>query len=286
MLMEYAKRICVVNLLCLISVTAVAESKDLTLTIHPYKSSSTLNKSFSPLASYLSKACKCNVSLDISKDYQSHISKAGQDQLDIAYMGPASYVKLVNQYGNKRILSRLQIKGSATFSGYIIASSKSQIKNIEDLKGKRFAFGSRASTMSHLVPRFMLLQSGLDMKKDFSKYEFLGSHDNVALSVLTGNYDAGAVKEGVFHKYQKRGLLAVAKTPELSEHLFVVSNKLPSEQYEIIRAAMLNMHATSRGMHAMHTIKKTMTRMVPAADSDYDNLREILEKLQANNVKY
>jgi len=255
----------------------------LTLGVHPYKSPQKLIKIYKPLADYLSKHLNKTVNITIAKDYSTHIQQIGQDQLDIAYLGPASYVKMVSQFGKKVILARQAINQKPTFQGKIIVRKNSSINSYEDLKEKRFAFGDPNSTMSHLVPRFMLIRNNIttDMLKQM---HFLGSHDNVALGVLSGDYDAGAVKEAIYYKYKSRGIKALATTPALSEHLFVAGNHLPAKLSANIKHLLLNLKNDKDGVKVMQSIKKKMTSMVPARDTDYDNLREILDTLQKNNI--
>ena len=262
----------------------VTANDELLLGVHPYKSATTLQKTFAPLAEYLSRATGQPVRIVISKNYQQHITQIGEDKLDIAFMGPVSYVRLVDKYGPKPILARLEINGSPTFQGHIISRAAGPIKTIGDIKGKTFAFGDPESTMSHLVPRYMLWKAGISTE-DLAGFDFLGNHDNVALAVLSGKYDAGAVKEAVFHKYESRGLHSVEATPKLSEHLFVARADMPKETLERLREAMLTLHQQADGMKILHAIKKTMTRLVPAQYSDYDNLRLILDELASIGVK-
>lgn len=67
------------------------------------------------------------------------------------------------------------------------------------------AFGDPESTMSHLVPRFMLWRVGVTGEV-LADYQFLSNHTNVALGVLVGDFDAGAVKEEVFYEFEPKGL--------------------------------------------------------------------------------
>jgi len=139
------------------------------------------------------------------------------------------------------------------------------------------------STMSHLVPHYMLLEAGISDDK-LAFFKFLGNHDNVALGVLTGNFDAGAVKEEVFYKYESRGLKAIATTPALSEHLFVASDALAEPLVDEIRLALLQANQSEQGLRALHAIKITISALVPAQDSDYDNLRTILATLKSHGI--
>ena len=255
----------------------------LILGVHPYKSVVKLQKLYLPLAGLLSKKLNQKVILNIAKDYETHIKLIGSDAIDIAYMGPASYVSMVKRYGKKRILARQVIKGKPTFKGAIIVRNDGKIKKYSDLKGKSFAFGDPASTMSHLVPRYMLIKNGID-KNNLGEISFLGSHDNVAFSVLTGEYDAGAVKEEVFYKYKNKGLTTLAFTPELSEHLFVTSNKLSKKLVNKIQKVFLELNNHKEGLAVMKGIKKSMTGMATAKEKDYNNLREILGLLKKKEI--
>ncbi len=257
--------------------------ESLTLGVHPYLPATELVKRFTPLADYLSKKIGKPVTVRVAKDYQEHIDQIGNDRLDIAYMGPASYVKMVALYGEKPLLARLEIKGKPAFKGMIIVREKSTLHSLADLTGKHFAFGDPDSTMSHLVPRFMLWEAGVDVDK-LASHTFLYSHHNVALGVLMGDYDAGAVKEEVFYKYEKRGLKAIAGTPLISEHLFVTRRTLPSETIRALREALYNLKDNAEGRVIMSVIKKSMTGMVPVNDGDYDNLRNILQTLERMGI--
>ena len=258
-------------------------NETLTLSIHPYKSASDLHKAFEPLAQYLSRVTHTNIQLHVAKDYQSHIDLIGRNKVDIAYMGPASYLRLVKIYGKKRLLARLAINGEPTFKGMIIVPTKSNITTLQMLADTRFAFGSAASTMSHLVPRYMLLEAGIPVTK-LKKHAFLGNHANVALGVLSGNYDAGAVKEAIFFKYQSQGLRVLAETPPLSEHLFVVNDNLNSNLVKKLKNALLKLHTMKQNIVILQSIKKTASALASVKDSDYENLRKILHTLETENT--
>lgn len=258
----------------------VPAAEILTLGIHPYKSSSKLLNAYTPLAEYLSSELGVQVKIQIAPDYDTHLKRIGKDEVDIAYMGPASYVAMVDQYGKKPIIARQFIKGIPTFQGKIISRSDSKYNILHDLTGARFAFGDQRSTMSHLVPRYMLIED----KVKLASFKFLGSHDNVALGVLSGDYDAGAVKEAVFYKYRNKGLKAIATTPALSEHLFVSSSKINKDLYHAICQAFYKLDKLPQGKLIMTSIKNGISSFGPANDQDYDNLRVILDVLKRHGL--
>jgi len=73
------------------------------------------------------------VILRVAKTYKSHIELVGKNKVDIAYMGPAPYVKLVKNYGHKPLLAKIQVLGKSTFRGAIIVAQNSPIKTLADL---------------------------------------------------------------------------------------------------------------------------------------------------------
>ncbi len=262
-----------------------AQAKEpLQLCIHPYLPATKLIAMFTPLADYLSESTGHEIEITISKDYKNHIERVGKDRIDIAYMGPASYVKMVAVYGKKPLLARLEINGDPTFQGVIIVRKESTLQALSDLAGKRFAFGDPNSTMSHLVPRYMLWKAGVDIK-DLANYAFLKNHENVALGVLVGDFDAGAVKEAIFYKYRDRGLKSLVKTPSISEHVFVASKTLAPGMIKKLKTALYELNNREQGHTIMSPIKPSLSGMVQAKDSDYNDLRTILRQLEKMGVQ-
>ena len=261
------------------SFTAWAE-EPLTLWVHPYLPATELIKKFTPLADYLSKKCNKTIRVNVSKSYKSHIERVGEERMDLAYLGPASFVKVISKYGEKNLLARLEVNGSPIYHGMIVTGEDSHIKSLNDLKGKSFAFGDPNSTMSHLVPRYMLLEAGVSID-DFKKVNFLGSHNNVALGVLGGYYDAGGLKEGVYFKYQERGLKLLAESPPISEHVFVVRKDMPQSCIDILRQAMFELKDPA----ILTPIKSSVTGLVPVKEEDYNYLISVLKELDKLKVE-
>jgi len=228
-----------------------------------------------PLVEYLTRELGTEVKLQVSKDYESHITLTGSNSLDIAYLGPSSYVSVVKQYGKKPILGRLEITGKPFFFGYIITHKNSPIQSLHDLPGRRFAFTSSGSTMGYRVPKYMLQQAGIKLEQ-LGEQRFLGNHENVALGVLVGDFDAGAVKEEIFLRYQNRGLRMLGRSEPISEHVFVCSTKLKQQEIQRIKRALYALKDIPGGLQILQSIKSTVTNIVPGTDRDYNSLRKIM----------
>jgi phosphonate transport system substrate-binding protein len=256
----------------------------LRLGIHPYLSSSEIVRRFKPLADYLGRELKVPVAIEIADSYTTHIRNVGTGSVDIGFLGPASYVALIDQYGPKPILAAFETSGKRTFRGVIVARRESPIADLGALKGKRFAFGDRQSTMSHLVPRQMLLEKGV-AAGDLADFQFLTNHDNIALGVLGGDFDAGALKEDIFKKYEPEGLKAIAFSEEFADHVFVASSRVSAATAQTVRKALLELKDRPGGAEVLAAIQPGLSALVPAEDRAYDNLRIALKELKAAGVE-
>lgn len=262
-------------LILLLSLPMLSQA-DLILGVHPYLDAESIKNRFSPLAEYLSEKLETNVEVRVGKDYESHIETIGNDHIDIAFLGPASYVSLTKKYGKKPLLARLEANGKPSFTGHIIVRKESPLQNINDLKNTFFAFGDKSSTMSTLVPQAVLKQNNISLD-DLAGYRHFKGHKNVAIAVLAGDADAGAVKEEILASYSPKGLRSLSKLPDISEHLFVTSSDMHPALVSKIKDVMLAINQPAQVEKTLQPIKKKITGLVQVDDSDYDSLRELIQ---------
>ena len=273
----------VIFVLLLFSLAPSSAAERIIFGVDPYKPAIELEFMLAPLTGYLSSLVGKPVLLSISKNFDEHIRRIGEDQIDIAFMGPATYVEMVDRYGKKPLLARFETNRVPTYYGVIAVGANSDIKLLKDLKGKRFAFSDRRSTSGHLIPRHMFMEAGISLD-DFAEHAFTGNHDNVALGILVGDFDAGAIKEEVFAMYEHRGLRILALTPPISEYLFIANSNLPPDTVDTLRRGLLQLREMSAGRPIMKAMNPSATALVPVDDSDYDNLRGILRELKEGGI--
>lgn len=255
----------------------------LTLGVHPYRSITILTEKFSPLTDYLAQELECKVELRVGSSYQEHIDTVGRDQIDIAYFGPVGYVSMVDQYGPKQPLAVQVIAGKASFSGILFTREDNHATTLSELGGGEVAFVEPHSTMGFMLPTAVLLKENQDVINQ-KRYQFLQTHENVALGVLSGDFIAGAVKEGVYHAYKNRGLKQLAVTPPVSEHLFVARNGLAEDIVKKLKKALINLNHSPSGVRVMQAIKPTINGFLPITDNHYDSLRKTLAQLKKQGL--
>ncbi len=276
--MNWLCRLCLLLIVPLVSVPIWAgDAHPFIIAVHPYLPKDEITSRYKPLADLIGNAIGRKVEVRVGRSYEEHIDAIGHDTVDMAYMGPVSYCKLVSMYGKKPLLARQVVDGKPLLNGEIVVRQNSVLQSVAQLKGKSFLFADVESTMGSVLPQKVMQKAGISLI-DLSYYKFVEGHENVAMAVLAGSFDAGAVKEETFQKYAEMGLRSLAHLPAVYDHLFVTSNKVPSEQVEAIRALMLKLNDTAQGRQIMESIHPKMTAFVAVSDSDYDNLRTLLKK--------
>lgn len=258
-----------------------AADAPMVLAVHPYLPVSEIESRFGPFAAYLSKELGRQVTVRVGGNYAEHGNAIGKDQVDIAFLGPAPYIQVVRQFGAKPLLARFEVDGQANLYGVVAVRKESPAATLAGLKHARIAFGDPESTMSHIVPRYLLIQAGVP--DGAARYAFLGSHKNVAIGLLAGDYDAGAMKKEVFDEFAPKGLRALATTPGVPDHLFVTRATMPPADVKRLREAMLRLKDQAQGPSILNKMHKGLTALIPAADADYEALRRMVRAVDAAN---
>lgn len=253
----------------------------LVLAVLPYLPAAEIERRFSPLAARLERTLGRPVQVRVGQSYQQHIAVIGSDQVDIAYLGPAGYVRMVDRYGRKPILARLEVAGQSGLRSVIVVRHDSPLTRVDMLKGRSMAFGAADSTAGHLLPHYQLLQSGVRLR-DLGYHRFLGTHRDVALAVLAGDFDAGGLKQEVFQEYAGRGLRALALSPAVPDYLFVARANLPAADLERLRRTLLDLHRNAAGRDLLKRLQPGVSALIPADDADYDGLRRIMQVVDAD----
>lgn len=270
--------------LCLLVPAGVAQPAGpaLTLGVLPYLPAQEVHRRFQPLAEHLAQAVGRPVVVRVGQTYDRHISAIGQDKVDIAFLGPVSYVRLIDRYGHKPILASLRVGRDPHLYAVIAVRQDSPLKRLQDLKGRRIAFADPESTTGYVIPRLMLAQAGVPLEA-IGRYRHLGNHRDVALAVLAGDFDAGAMKREVYAEYAARGLRALAQGPPGPDYLFVARVGLPAAVETRLRQALESLHEQPAGRRILERLHTGLTALEMPQDSDYDGVRTHLRAIEGGD---
>ncbi len=228
-----------------VQAAADPDPQTLKVALLPDESASTIIKNNQGLKDYLEAQLGKKIELIVTTDYSSMIEAMRHGRLDLAYFGPLSYV-LARQKSEIEPFAALKTKGSTTYQSVVIANISFGVKAIGDIKGKNMAYGDKVSTSSHLIPKSMLAEQGVDAGRDYKEH-FVGSHDAVAMAVQNGHAQAGGLSRPIFESLVERKIVSLDKVKVLGyskpfpQYPWTLRSNLKPELKDKIRGAFLNL---------------------------------------------
>ncbi len=233
-----------------------------------------LYEKYQPLLDYLAGSTPYTYELVLKKNYEDTVNALGNGEMDMALLGPLTYLEARAKYNAVCILKPKGANGDARYRSVIITKKGSGLHELASLKGKSVAFSASKSTSGNLIPRYLLANSGLHLS-ELGSYANFDYHDSVVKAVLKGRQDAGAVRDSVARKYNMLGIEIIAESEPIPTGPLVAGPGTPYAVIENIKRALLALNPDS----PEH--KKILQRLdedlkngfTNAADADYADIR-------------
>jgi len=213
-------------------------------------------------------------------------------KIDFVLANSAFYVEMEKLYGAKAIAMQINSAGGKPvkeFGGVILARKDSPINTLADLKGKKFMVVKASSFGGGQMALRLLLQNGIDYKKDFAEFKEGGKHDNVVLAVKNGAMDAGTVRTDVMEAMAAEGKISMADFKIINQvkdsFPFVHSTELYPE-WPMAAAKHVDAAKASKLAEALIAIKpdtdaaKKAGILGWAPPADFKSVRECLKALK------
>ena len=244
----------------------------------PLESPAEMYRRFTPLTDYLSRSLGKRVELSISVDFEQTLKNLEDGTTDLAFLTPTTYIDARRRFGAMLLVKAMRMGVPYTHAA-IVTRQGSGIERVEDIVGKRFVFGDQMSTSSYLIPRQMLADADITLE-DLKDYGFLGHHDDVARAVLSGEYDAGGLRETTAKKFEDRGLKVIKTSFDIPEFNICVSKNVNEALMDQIKKSLIALNsADQRHARLLSLIDQDYTGFVEAVDSDYDVIRKAMKRV-------
>lgn len=251
--------------------------KELRISAIPDENPQELLRIYTPFSDYLSKEIGIPVKFTPVVDYAATVEGLAGNKLDMVWYGGLTSVQAARMAkGAKRIIMR---KEDTEFKSQFITRKDTGVKNLKDLKGKTFSFGSVSSTSGHLMPRYYLMKAGINPEKDFSKFSFSGAHDATAAWVEAGRVDAGALNFLVWDKLVANKKVDTDKvvifytTPPYVDYVWTVRAGLDNATVEKISKAFLKLDYNNPEDKKLLDLHRTKG-YIPAKDEQWKSLED------------
>jgi phosphonate transport system substrate-binding protein len=237
-----------------------------------------LMRIYTPFAEYLARELGIKVQFTPVVDYAATVEGLAAKKLDLVWYGGFTSVQAVRRTGGtaRRLALRQE---DAEFKSVFVARPGSGIQSLRDLGGKTFTFGSVGSTSGHLMPRFFMLQSGINPERDLKQVAYSGAHDATALWVESGKVEAGALNFLVWDKLVQQKKIDPSKvnvfytTPPYVDYVWTARGDLDQGIRDKITAAFLKLDYQNPEHRRLLDLHRT-TKYIRADDADWKGIEQ------------
>ena len=255
---------------------AASHADTLRVSAIPDEAPTELQRKFKPLGEYLEKETGFEVRFMPVSDYAAVVEGLAAKKIDLAWLGGFTFVQAKLRTGGEAV-PIIQRAEDEVFTSKFIVPADSPVKTLAELKGKTFAFGAPSSTSGHLMPRFFLLEDGIDPDKDFTKVAFSGAHDATVAFVASGRADAGVLNASVMDKLIEKGdanarrVKVIATTPPYYDYNWTVRPGLDPALRQKIADAFLKLDPANPAHKALMDLQRA-SKFVPTTSANYDGI--------------
>lgn len=224
-----------------------------------------------PLTEYLGKQLGQPVRLQLSPDMPAAIHGLASGQVDIAYLTPVAYLRAHSE-GNAQLVAKTVTEGRGSFQLMIVVREDSPIQSVDDLRGVRFAFGDQAA----LLQRAVVVGAGMPLES-LGEYRFLGHYDNIVRGVMSGDFQAGILKDTMAFKWQGKGIRILYSSPALPPYNIAASGNMDPQTLAKLRAAFLGLNAQDpQQAEVIKALDKKYDGFAAVEDAEYDIVRQLI----------
>lgn len=241
----------------------------------PSEKLSTIENEYATWKAWVENNSDLCVDVLLSHSYEDTIKKLQNNELDIARLGPFSYVLAKQQADIEPVVVGVKKNGQSYYKSFLVGTPeisktlnistrlvgakgmKTFAKKLEPYKNKWvFTFTDTGSTSGYAVPYYYMILADIEPEKWFKKIAFVGSHDAAELVVANNIIPLAGTADKSYHKLIRSGVI----TPEsnrvlwesdpIPESPIVIKKTLPQSIKNMLITALLSMpesHVPSYG---------------------------------------
>jgi phosphonate transport system substrate-binding protein len=241
-------------------------------------------KRYEPIAEYLSARLHVNVELVVLSRYGNIIDNFVSNRLDGAFFGSFTGALAHRKLRVEAVARPEYSDGTSTYHGLLFVRKDSGITDVEDMKGKRFAFVDKATTAGYLLPLYYFKTHGVnDLNTWLKETYFAGTHEGAIHDVLEKKADIGAAKNTIFSWLANsdprisKELLILTRSPDVPENALCVRADLDEALKNGLRIALLSMDQDEAGKEILRSFGAA--RFIDTTEDDYNAVFEYAETI-------
>lgn len=162
----------------------------------PTEGGADTTKRFTPLAERLTRELGVPVEVVSASTYQGVVTAMSNKQIEFGWFGPKAYIEAARRADAEALVMELSRDGQRGYRAIFIVPSKSPIQNLNDARGKRFAYTDPNSASGRLIPAMLLQEKTRQRAEEFfGEVKYSGSHGTSILQVANGELDIAATND-------------------------------------------------------------------------------------------
>ncbi|MCJ7617588.1 MAG: phosphate/phosphite/phosphonate ABC transporter substrate-binding protein [Desulfobacterales bacterium] len=258
--------------------------ESITIAILPCSDPVITYKKFYPLVTYLEQETGFGINLVVPKSLEEFESVIKLKNIDFAFQGPHTYVRLAHLFDQNSLLRALTTEGKAFESGVVVARKDSGIKKIEDLKGKTVMFGPRLSATKWEAAKILFKKKGINIDKDLLGYSNGGCCEDITFSVFLKKVDAGVTCDHFIKRHPRKQtelgiesgqLVIIGETDLVPARIIAARRGLKPDIIDSFNQALLRLDK-NRPEHKKILNRSELGGFQESKDEDYDCMRMMI----------
>lgn len=212
-----------------------ASAQDIRLGVLAKRGVAKAHAQWGPTAEYLSKKLSSRCVLVPLKFVEIEPALKSRS-IDFLLANSAFFARFQDKYNLKAVstmINRKQNVALEQFGGVLFTRSGSSIDTIQEIRGKRMMCVKYSSFGGAQMAWRLLLEQGIDPKKDCAAFTEGGTHDNVVMAVKAGKVDVGTVRSDTLERMASEGKIQMSDFKIINQvhdsYMFVHSTRLYPE---------------------------------------------------------
>lgn len=254
-----------------------ADAKPLRIAFASVISPIETRKSYQEMVQYIARRLGRPAVLIQRKTYEELNMLLGAGEADIAFVSTGAYTSY-NGMMPLELLAMVQTDNTVFYQAYIIVRADSDIHDVEQLRGKNFAFTDPLSYSGRLAIDYMLLDDfGTTPEQFFHKCFYTFNHDKSIWAVLNKLADGAGIDSQIYY-------FAKANDPDIDSKIriirimpptptgpVVMRRDLPQDVKDRLRDIFFHMDENPELAEAMHQV--IIDKFVEPIPEAYDELK-------------
>ncbi len=213
---------------------AQAQAQDLKLAVTDVVGLENLQREYAPFQKLLSDKAGIRFELFPVPNRTAAVEALNARKVDLVLTGPAEYVVFKKRTNAKLVVGLARNE----YFGTIVTLAGAGIDSVQDLKGRKVAFGDVGSTSRHLAPMQLLADLGLDPRKDI---QALHINRNVGVEAMRrGDVAAIGVNRsdmaGLQRRFPDAVFKVIARGRDLPNDMILAGAHVPDDTVAKLRA--------------------------------------------------